>query len=234
MRAWSILAALLMSITIFAAPAPTPTDSSSGGVNVSIPLIAGVNDGGGDGGSRGGGPGGGRGGGGGSGGGGNPGVAHGGTVCTVIGPPAAPVPPSVSAKNAQRLIITPPEAAQGAQVSFHLGGFQAGEKVQVVSYPGARVLGEVTVRGDGTVDSKIGVPANLPTGMTVIEATGWLDCRVGNGSLLVVSASGSGVSFMPESAWIFSISGLALAGICLLIAVQLGWLPGLGRMRRLA
>jgi hypothetical protein len=220
-----------LALAAVPAPTPAPSGSSSGTVNVTIPLVAGVNDGGGSGGTGGGSGGGGSGGG--QGGGGSS-AGGGGKVCTVITPPAAPVPPSTPTTGAALLVIKPSQAAQGSHVSVRLAGFEAGEKVQLVSYPGARVLGNVMIRADGTLDSVVLIPSRLPIGTVSIEATGWLDCRVGNGTLFVVSPSGSGFSFMPWGLWIIAISGLTLAGIFLLFATQLGWLTWLRGIRRFA
>ena len=104
-------------------------------------------------------------------------------------------------------------------------GFQVGEKVVIGLLPSPVNLGTFTVRTNGQVYAEVTIPKRTQLGSHAIVAIGYGDCHVEVGSISVVSPRGAGSSMFPWVVWVIAGSTLGLAGVGILIAFLLGWLP---------
>ena len=188
-----------VSFTVEDTSSPTPTPSSSGG-------------------GSGGGSGGHGGSGGGTGGGGTEPPA---CVPSTKTPPLAPSPRASPAP----LRLSTHRVSQGADVLVTADGFQPGEKIVIALYSNPVKLGTFTVRTNGQVYAQVTIPKRTQLGSHTIQVIGFADCLAAASTIDIVSPRGSGTSIFPWIVWIVAGGGVALAGIGILIAYLLGWLP---------
>lgn len=123
------------------------------------------------------------------------------------------------------LRVTPSTVSQGQDILLRGSGFQAGEKVVIALYSSPVKLGVFTVRTNGQVYAQVTIPTRTQLGTHTIRAIGFLDCHGAVSTVYVVSPHGSGISVFPWIVWILAGSALCIAGVGILIAFLLGWLP---------
>jgi hypothetical protein len=204
------------AVSAAAVPTDTPTPTSTGSSQVGFTVVDTASPTPTPTSSTGGGSGGSGGSGGGSGGGTTPPVCVPSTKAPSLA--VTPVKPSI-------LRLTPKRASQGQDVLVQGDGFQAGEKVVLGLLPTPVSLGTFTVRTNGQIYAEVTIPKRTQLGSHAIVAIGFLDCHIGLGALDVVSPRGSGSSMFPWIVWVIAGSTLGLAGVGILIAFLLGWLP---------
>jgi hypothetical protein len=91
-------------------------------------------------------------------------------------------------------------------------GYTAGDKVQLVLYPGAVVLKSFVADGVGNLTARFTITKETPTGLHTVEATAWTSCHVANAEFTVVSAvsANGGIPFLW---WVLVVFGVLLAGL---------------------
>ena len=173
------VSALLSSTVATGAVATTPTPTTAA-ISVIIPELSPsptstrTNGGGNNGGNNGGGNnGGGNGGGSNNGGGTNP--------------DGSPKPPAKPGKNKPRLILDRETVEAHQFMIASASGYAAGEKVQLVLYPGAVVVGSFLAGASGEFSARFRVPDDTRPGAHVAEATGWVSGFVANEDFLVTT-----------------------------------------------
>lgn len=164
--------------------------------------------------------------GGGSGGSGGTGGSGGGSTPPVCVPSTKT--PSLTAApigTQSALRLTPKTVSQGQDVLVRGSGFRAGEKVVIALYSSPVSLGVFTVRTNGQLYAQVSIPKRTQLGTHTVRATGFLDCHGAASTVYVVSPRGAGSSVFPWIVWIIAGSGVCIAGIGILVAFLLGWLP---------
>ena len=145
-------------------PSPTSTSTSSGGNN-------GGNSGGNNGGNSG----------------GNNGGNSGGNSGGGTNPDGSPKPPAKPGKNKPGLILDRETVEAHQFMIARASGYAAGEKVQLVLYPGAVVVGSFLADASGEFSARFRVPDDTRPGAHVAEATGWVSGFVANEDFLVTT-----------------------------------------------
>jgi hypothetical protein len=95
----------------------------------------------------------------------------------------------------------------------------------VAIYPNATKLATTTIRTSGQAFAVVKIPKRTQLGSHTIQVIGWQDCHADAGTISVVSPPGSGSSVFPWVVWAVTGGCVGLAGVALLIALALGWLP---------
>ncbi len=192
--ATALAAALAASFAVSPAqaancPSPSPAPSNASRVTVVIPEISPTPTptcttatGGGSGST------------GGSGNGGNGG--NGGTVDPPASggtnPDGSPIPAAEPGENKPGLTLDH-ETIEANQFMIATGtGYVAGEKVQMVLYPGAVVIGSVSADAGGEFTMRFRIPDDTRPGVHIAEATGWSSGFVRNKEFTVTSSVFSG------------------------------------------
>lgn len=121
----------------------------------------------------------------------------------------APVPPAEPTADSAGLKIDKESYVAYEWMVATGTGFEPGEKVQFVFYPGAVVIGSYPADQSGTVVARLRVPSDIRPGDHVVEATGWTSERVQNAEFLVVTAAAGGIPFLW---WLFVVAGVLLVG----------------------
>lgn len=127
----------------------------------------------------------------------------------------APAPGSAPVAQADPLTITPSNAQAGERILVTAAGYAATEKVQLVMYPGALILGSYDADSNGRLRITIMVPLETKTGPQTLEATGWVSHHATNGRLLVGRPSLEKLAFSSTS-WIIGIE--VLLGLMVLVS----------------
>jgi len=216
----AVLALCIGSITgagtsaSFAESTPTPSpNTGSGTIGVVIPESIAPTPAGGGGSTGGGSTGGGSSGGGSTGGGGTPGGGTGGTpTCAAPKADGSPTPPPEATASVPKLVLDHERIAAKESMLVRGTGFTAGEKVQLVLYPGAKVLNTFAADAVGNLTARFSIGQDVPTGLHTVEATGWTSCHIQNAEFTVVSAAVA-VGGIPFLWWVIVVVGVLLIGL---------------------
>lgn len=178
-------------ITVVIPPSTSPSPSPSGSVG------SGGGTGGGSGGGTGVDP-------------GDGGTGGGTGACPATNADGSPVPATQPTEDAPELALDRGALAAGEWIIASATDFTRSEKVQVVMYPGAVVIGSYTVDAPTGFVARFRVPAGTPTGLYSLEATGWQSCYVENGEVTVVSSPPPN---SPALWWVYVVLGVLLIGL---------------------
>ncbi len=149
-----------------------------------------------------------------SGGGGGSGTGGGGSTPTAAPTPAptgAPVPPAQPTDGAEDLTLDRDSVSANEWIVATGTGFQPGEQVQFVLYPGAIVIGSFVADSGGLVTARFKITDQARPGNYTVEATGWQSGRVANAQFGVVAPGDAGV--FPFLWWVVVVVGVLLAAI---------------------
>jgi hypothetical protein len=100
----------------------------------------------------------------------------------------SPIPPPEPTENAPKLAVDKDRLQANEWIIVSSEGFTQGEKVQVVIYPGAIVVGSFTVDAPTGLSARFRIPQTTLTGLYVLEVTGWQSSYIENAEVTVVSA----------------------------------------------
>jgi hypothetical protein len=126
----------------------------------------------------------------------------------------APTPPATPSENASKLELDPERISVREWMTATGTGYNAGENVQFVLYPGAEVIGSFVADVTGKVTARFRIPEETRSGSHVLEATGWASKKVSNGTFTVVTAAGAGT--IPILWWVIILCGSLLLGFIVL------------------
>lgn len=137
-----------------------------------------------------------------------------GTPTTPAGPSGevvAPIPLATPSGSASKLELDPERISVHEWMAATGTGYNADEKVQLVLYPGAEVIGSYVADATGTVVARFRIPDETRSGSHVLEATGWASEKVSNGAFTVVTVAGAGT--IPMLWWVIILCGSLLLGL---------------------
>lgn len=129
----------------------------------------------------------------------------------VKNPDGSPIAPASPGEPASGLTLDH-ETIEAKQFMIATGtGYSPGEKIQVVLYPGAIVIGSYAADASGAFEARFRIPEDTATGIHTIEATGWDSGHVTNKEFTVTSpAFAAGV---PVLWWVLAVSGVILTSL---------------------
>ena len=123
----------------------------------------------------------------------------------------SPIPATTPSEDAGDLILDRETIIANEWMIATGSSYKAGEKVQIVLYPGAIVIGSYLVEADGTFSARFRIPADTRAGSYIAEATGWVSLRVTNEGFDVVTPALSDA--FPYLWWVYVVVGTLLLGI---------------------
>ncbi|GGK96276.1 hypothetical protein GCM10007382_15660 [Salinibacterium xinjiangense] len=133
------------------------------------------------------------------------------TPASPSGEVVAPIPPATPSGSASKLELDPERISVHEWMAATGTGYNADEKVQLVLYPGAEVIGSYVADATGTVTARFRIPDETRSGSHVLEATGWASEKVSNGAFTVVTVAGAGT--IPMLWWVIILCGSLLVGL---------------------
>ncbi len=122
----------------------------------------------------------------------------------------APIPPGDATANAGKLELDQKTISVNQWMVAIGSGFNPGENVQFVYYPGAIVIGSSVANSNGTVTARFRIPQDMRLGVHVVEATGWISKHVENEQFTLVSAAVQGTA--PFLWWVVVVLGVLVVG----------------------
>ncbi|MBG6055803.1 hypothetical protein IWX81_002231 [Salinibacterium sp. CAN_S4] len=136
------------------------------------------------------------------------------TPAGTSGEVVAPIPPATPSENASKLELDPERISANEWMTATGTGYNAGENVQFVLYPGAEVIDSYVADATGNVTARFRIPEETRSGSHVLEATGWVSEKVSNGEFTVVTPAGAGA--IPTLWWVVIVCGSLLLGLIVL------------------
>ncbi len=123
----------------------------------------------------------------------------------------SPKPPASPTADKPGLRLDESTVGAGRKVVVSGTGYQPGEKVQLVLYPGAVVIGSYPVGADGSFSVSITVPKDTAAGTHTMEATGWESGTIKNKEFMVTTATDAAA--MPVLWWVYVVVGVLVLGL---------------------
>ena len=123
----------------------------------------------------------------------------------------SPKPPASPTADKPGLRLDESTVGAGRKVVVSGTGYQPGEKVQLVLYPGAVVIGSYPVGADGSFSVSITVPKDTAAGTHTMEATGWESGTIKNKEFMVTTATEAAA--MPVLWWVYVVVGIVVLGL---------------------
>jgi hypothetical protein len=105
----------------------------------------------------------------------------------------------------------------GNKVTAQVGGFEAGERVQLVLFSEVTLIGNFTADSAGQVEAVFAVADDAAPGTHVVQFTGWCGVVTARADVLVGSPTQAPPSGWPTWVWWLAI---ALAAIALVLVVR--------------